>query len=1025
MIPIELTIEGIFSYQTKQTINFKNLLADQIFGIFGTVGSGKSSILDAITFALYGQLEKMNQRDSINYNLMNLKSDSLLIDFSFTDDKNEEYRFVVKGRRSANNFEEVKTLTKLQYKKINGNWESSDYNAEDIIGLSYDNFKRTIIIPQGKFMEFLQLKDADRTKMLKDIFDLEKYDLAMKVSPLIKENDLNIATLQGNLEGLNNISKEKVGEKELELNNKQNDKKKLDSEIKEKTEEQSELEITKKLVEEKAAKNSEFEKLKTEKSGIELLKKQLADFEYCQTHFKPLFDNKESYRIKVKDAESRVELLQKKIDKTNNQLKENTEKFKECKVEYNKIDLWRTEAADLKRVLDIKQLEQKAISKTNEINSRKKSIDELASKKSLLLNAIKSLRKEIKELEKETSTLQKLYEINQWFNTRNVHSENLESALKNINSKKELIKQLLDEKNTIIHTGDQQLIKYDKRLTIEETIELLESTKSQNEQKHEELQKELHEFKIKQHLKEYSLNLSDGKACPVCGSLKHPHPINIDSIDGDIKSCNDRISENRAFDKKMQNYIKGFSDLKNRITLEENALKDLQDSHNNKSEQLDAYIKTFNWAEYSVNDHTKIKKAIETIESSNKTLTIKRDTLDKKQTEQERVDQKHSGEKDQVAKLKADLSGIESQKDTLTIQLEQLSFEDYQTGSTSQIKEAINTINVRIEKVEKEYNALDEDITELNNLNIADNATLKTIREQLKQDKDELKLIEQNILEKVQSSKFENQDFIIEVLNREIDIEKEKDRISRFEKKYNNLESEIKAISEKLKGKSFDVDIYNKLAKDVAALKSSLSTITEEIGALNDQIKKLIKDLEEKQKIENQLKLKNQRAEDLNVMKQLFNGAGFVKYVSSVYMKQLIEYANKRFHKLTKQSLSLVLNGKNGFDVIDYLNNGRSRNVKTLSGGQMFQASLSLALALAGSVQKQNRSDKNFFFLDEGFGTQDEESLRLVFDTIKSLRKENRVVGIISHVDDLQNEISTYLTIKKDDENGSLIHTSW
>ena len=144
-----------------------------------------------------------------------------------------------------------------------------------------------------------------------------------------------------------------------------------------------------------------------------------------------------------------------------------------------------------------------------------------------------------------------------------------------------------------------------------------------------------------------------------------------------------------------------------------------------------------------------------------------------------------------------------------------------------------------------------------------------------------------------------------------------------------------------------------------------------------------------------------------------------------MYLQQLIDYANLRFHKLTKQSLSLVLGKNNNFDVIDYLNDGKRRSVKTLSGGQTFQASLSLALALAGSVQKLNKSDQNFFFLDEGFGTQDEESLRLVFDAIKSLRKENRIVGIISHVDDLQDEITTNLRIVNDDKKGSLIYRSW
>jgi exonuclease SbcC len=82
----------------------------------------------------------------------------------------------------------------------------------------------------------------------------------------------------------------------------------------------------------------------------------------------------------------------------------------------------------------------------------------------------------------------------------------------------------------------------------------------------------------------------------------------------------------------------------------------------------------------------------------------------------------------------------------------------------------------------------------------------------------------------------------------------------------------------------------------------------------------------------------------------MFNASGFVNYVSSIYLQNLADVANVRFHRMTKNQLSLTINSSNEFEIIDYLNNGASRSVKT-SGGQGFQASLCLALALAESVQ--------------------------------------------------------------------------
>ena len=107
------------------------------------------------------------------------------------------------------------------------------------------------------------------------------------------------------------------------------------------------------------------------------------------------------------------------------------------------------------------------------------------------------------------------------------------------------------------------------------------------------------------------------------------------------------------------------------------------------------------------------------------------------------------------------------------------------------------------------------------------------------------------------------------------------------------------------------------------------------------------------------------------------------------------------------------------------LNGGELRDVRTLSGGQTFQAALCLALALSDHIQSRNAARQNFFFLDEGFGSLDRESLHIVFETLKALRKENRIVGIISHVEELQQEIDVFLKVENRAEEGSVVVESW
>lgn len=102
MLPIYLSIEGLYSYQEKQEIDFTKLTEAGLFGIFGNVGSGKSSILEAISFALYGNTERLNSKENRSYNMLNLKSAAATIIFDFINFENRRFRFAVHWKRKRN-----------------------------------------------------------------------------------------------------------------------------------------------------------------------------------------------------------------------------------------------------------------------------------------------------------------------------------------------------------------------------------------------------------------------------------------------------------------------------------------------------------------------------------------------------------------------------------------------------------------------------------------------------------------------------------------------------------------------------------------------------------------------------------------------------------------------------------------------------------------------------------------------------------------------------------------------------------
>ena len=133
-----------------------------------------------------------------------------------------------------------------------------------------------------------------------------------------------------------------------------------------------------------------------------------------------------------------------------------------------------------------------------------------------------------------------------------------------------------------------------------------------------------------------------------------------------------------------------------------------------------------------------------------------------------------------------------------------------------------------------------------------------------------------------------------------------------------------------------------------------------EQGKITQLLVKLQKDIESRTRLQKIIEGLDERAENIRTMKSLFKASGFVNYISSVYLQNLCNAANDRFFKLTRQQLSLEITEDNNFQVRDFLNGGKVRSVKTLSGGQTFQASLSLALALADNIQQITQSNQNF-----------------------------------------------------------------
>ena len=218
MKPLKLSISGLQSFREKQVIDFDALSIGGMFGIFGPTGSGKSTILDAITLALYGEVGR-GQGTGKKTGIINENEDSASVAFEFSIGAGAEGRtYCVERRYKKDSEKKTKAATIRLIERTSGDVVLADGESNvtkritAIIGITADDFIRAVVLPQGKFAEFLTLDARERRDMLERLFKLEKYggQLAMKLKKCKDEMDARLGELEGELKGMGDASGEAV-----------------------------------------------------------------------------------------------------------------------------------------------------------------------------------------------------------------------------------------------------------------------------------------------------------------------------------------------------------------------------------------------------------------------------------------------------------------------------------------------------------------------------------------------------------------------------------------------------------------------------------------------------------------------------------------------------------------------------------------------------------------------------------------------------------------------------------------------
>ncbi|MBK5196454.1 MAG: AAA family ATPase, partial [Proteiniphilum sp.] len=682
MIPIQLTLQGLYSYQAKQTIDFTRLTGAGLFGIFGTVGSGKSSILEAITFALYGRTDRLNlSGDNRNYNMMNLKSRELLIDFIFeTGREQTAYRSTVRGRRNSKRFEEVKTLDRAAYKKVNNEWLPIEQEVlVEAIGLSYENFKRTIIIPQGQFQEFLQLGNKDRTQMLKELFNLEKYEFFYKVVSLESKNNAQMQHLGGQLQQLGEIDPEQVYLCQSQLKELEEAIGAQNRMLNEHQQKEEQLRALQELTHKRSEAEKEVRELKEQEPDYRALEKRIGRYEQCLYLFKHQLDLLKERGRKKEERAAQIESDKKKLKEEEAEIERIEKRVGEIKPAYEKRDELQKKAAELALLLRMKTVEESIAKEEIRLKSGVDYLDQATRQAEKLKTGKQQLEGLIRELRNNAPDLTLLSAIRSWHSENKNLGQLLRDSVIEIEKYAQQEKALLEEKSLLLSDPLFEKLSHDAGYS--DCERCLDQVTDKVKEQQCKLGEEENHFLVKERLKSYARELKEGKPCPLCGSTHHPELYQSDELRKQLQ----QIGEEKQALEQQLNHIALLSRKLSLLQSRQQQIRLSQTEWSEKSSMLRQKItdhaRQFIWEKYR--DEEQLNAAFLQAKEIQEALTEHEKALSKvtSQLEQEEINRERY--RSELEKIRTALTVHETTLTTLGQQLMLITPEQYrQTGVT-------------------------------------------------------------------------------------------------------------------------------------------------------------------------------------------------------------------------------------------------------------------------------------------------------------------------------------------------------
>lgn len=1065
MKPILLTMQAFGSYGEKTEIDFQK--GGDFFLISGDTGSGKSTIFDAMMFALYGEVSTngSGKENELLSQFVDVRNDKPLVSLVFTAHQHgqeEAYKITRTPRHirpakrtGAKQQEEGETAELLMPdgSQYPGKLSETNRKIEEIVGLTADQFRKVVMIAQGEFMDFLRAGSKEKTELLRDLLKTDYYyQLSERLKTLAKDKNTAAKTQRANMsffagravtEGLPEedaqaleAAKGTVIKAAEKLQPEQVD---MLAEVlsgvcarlqlqqgelaKQQTAAQNDRDDCMKRIEAAQPLMKRFEELESAEKTLQECAAQADEIEKKRGligkirdawAIEPKYQRMKDARAALTNAQTELAAKQQEFPQLKQTaadaavLHQQMEKAQQDATAHESEV--KTKVKDALKTFDALDEAEKALRQAEEADAKAKANAESAKK---ALDDFKKQEDAWRKQEAELQGAEAAYEV---CKQQNQQYRDLKKSLEDLH-------------------GNQKDVQ-EKRRQAEAAAETYASAT----QKYQRAQNEYDDYRLAFLNAQAGLlarELVSGKPCPVCGALEHPAPcqltqenqqLNREQLERRRKAADDAA---KAQEEKAKESESAQVKLTERQKAVEEAEKKLVENAKNIRENVpmataaDVEAMLTAWL-------PELQSASKSVQAKVDALKKVRENLDGAKAEREKLE-KAAADAQETAKSTT-VKKAEAEK-TWNLHQEELSSSAYRTredavAQRTQAQEAKQKAEAAASQAAEKERQAQKAETECT-------ARIQQLDAEMPQKQANAEEFNQQYQQTMAERSLDETQW--QALTANYDAE-EPDRlqkeVSDFDQKKNTAETQCTTAQSAIAGRE-----KPDMAKLEAASKAAESALKEAADALEAakhlrlNNEKVLEDLREgREPLAEACKAANtaQHLSDVMAGTESGNRMNLETFVQRSYMEKILCDANRRFRDMSNGQFELKLinvedagEGKNkGLDLeVLSIVTDKTRSVNTLSGGESFMAALSLALGMADQIQAATAAiHLDVMFIDEGFGSLSDNARNEAVNILKEMAGKQRQIGIISHVSELKDEIENQLIVKKDDRGS---HISW